>query len=147
MSVGIQIEWQGAEAFRKAMRGLANPDIDDLLNRVGAEVESQTRRRISDEKTDPEGNPWPDWSDRYKKTREAQHSLLESEGNLLDTIQYLVGNNEVEVGSNLVYAAHQFFGSEGDGGIPARQALGISDENDADIQAIIEDWLEEQMAV
>ncbi len=79
-----------------------------LLNLIGAEVETQTRRRISEEKTAPDGSPWQAWSDAYAKSRTGGHSLLDSSGRLLDSISYQIQGNNVHVGSNALYAAmHQ----------------------------------------
>ena len=81
---------------------------EQLLNLIGAEVETQTHRRLRNEKTAPDGAPWLDWSERYAKTRHSNHSLLMSEGELDDSIQYYTNRNTVHVGSPLVYASlHQ----------------------------------------
>lgn len=48
----------------------------------------------------------------------------------------------MEVGSELVYAAiHQHGGEPVGSAIPARPYLGISDENAADLNAIVEDFI------
>ncbi|EGQ7799293.1 phage virion morphogenesis protein [Vibrio parahaemolyticus] len=80
----------------------------ELLDVMGALVESQTRRRIADEKTAPDGSPWPDWSPEYKKTRHGNQSLLQGGGDLLDSITYVVQRNQVRIGSPLPYSGvHQ----------------------------------------
>ncbi len=79
-----------------------------LLNLVGAEVESQTRRRISEEKTAPDGSPWAAWSEQYAKHRSGNNSLLDSSGQMLNSITYQVQGDSVHIGSNLLYVAmHQ----------------------------------------
>lgn len=80
----------------------------ELLDAMGAIVESQTRRRIADEKTAPDGSPWPDWSPQYAKTRHGNQSLLQGGGDLLDSITYVVQRNQVRIGSPLPYSGvHQ----------------------------------------
>jgi phage gpG-like protein len=70
------------------------------------------------------------------------------EGDLLDSIQYLVAGGTVEWGSNLVYAAiHQFGGEEVDmPGLPARPYLGLSPENETELLAVVNDFLDEALA-
>lgn len=65
-------------------------------------------------------------------------------GDLDDTIQALVTGDEAEVGTNVVYGAiHQFGGEEV--GLPARPYLGSSAEDEADLDAIIDDWASQGM--
>lgn len=126
-----------------------------LLDVLGAEMESQTRRRIQEEKKSPDGTPWPQWSATHAATRHSGQSLLQGEGNLLDSIQHVVTGEQVEVGSNMVYAGVQQNGArQGEfgrtsrngpipwGDIPAREYLGLSAENTADLIAVANDWLD-----
>lgn len=124
--------------------------IPELLDAAGALVESQTRRRITEDKTAPDGTPWQPWSDAYRATRHAGHSLLRGDtSGLLDSIQYTVAGDELAVGSDLDYAAHQFFGTEPGKhhNLPSRQALGLSagdaDELDDLIADVLADWARE----
>lgn len=112
-----------------------------LLDILGSEGESQTRRRLGEEKTDPEGDDWDDWSEAYKERRPKKGGLLELEGDLLDSITYDVGSGEVVIGSNLVYARTHQVGDESRG-IPERPYLGLSDQNVDDMQALVFDFLE-----
>lgn len=122
---------------------LTQADRGQLLENMGAVLESSTRNRIQSEKTDPEGNSWPDWSPAYAETRHGGHSLLSADGGLLDSIRSDVRGDEVEVGTNLVYGAvHQFGGAEVDMPIPARPYLGVSAEDEQDILAVTDDWLD-----
>lgn len=110
--MGMSVEVSNSAAldrYRKLVETLSDPRHKaELLDSLGAVVESQTRRRIADEKTSPDGANWPDWSESYNKTRHGNQSLLQGDGGLLDSIQYLVEKNRVRIGSPLVYArAHQ----------------------------------------
>lgn len=146
MSVSIQVDLGGIERLRERLERLAGLDMSGLLEAIGAEVESQTRRRIEEEKRGPDGTRWPAWSKGYAATRHKGHSLLIGEGNLLDSIQYVVSGDQVEVGTNLVYAAiHQFGGAEAGMNIPARPYLGLSDDNLDDLAAIVDDWADRQL--
>ncbi|HXG47690.1 MAG TPA: phage virion morphogenesis protein, partial [Methylomirabilota bacterium] len=90
----------------------------------------------TEEKTAPDGTAWPAWSPRYANTRHSGHSLLRAEGGLLDSIQFLVSDDAVEVGSNLVYAATHQFG-DAKRKIPPRPYLGLSAQDQADIERLL----------
>lgn len=143
--VGIVIDRE-LDRLSKRLDRMAAMELDELMDIVGAEVENQTRRRIESEKTDPEGNEWEDWSPAYGKTRHSGHSLLEGEGSLLDSMTYELNQDSVVVGTNLIYGAiHQFGGEEVGIDIPAREYLGLSVENEDDILAVVDEWLDEQI--
>lgn len=139
----LDIDLSQLTRVQRALLGVSSTRMDDLLGAVGTEVESQTRRRIDDEKRSPEGELWAPWSERYAKTRHSGHSLLQSEDHLLDSIQHLVMGADLQVGSNLVYAnVHQ----EGFEDIPARPYLGTSRDDEQDILGVVDDFLGTQMA-
>ncbi len=132
-SAVIELDVRPLASVERLFDRIANFDRSELLEDVGAVHESQVRRRITDEKTSPDGQPWQKWSDSYAETRPAGKSLLQSEGALLDDIRYFVEGDSAYVGASLVYArTHQ----EGDASrnIPARQYMGTSEENLADIR-------------
>ncbi|XDF79266.1 phage virion morphogenesis protein [Aliivibrio fischeri] len=110
--MGISVQVTGAEELERYQRLVDtlsdSKHKDELLDSLGAIVESQTRRRIADEKTAPDGTAWQAWSSGYEKTRHGNQSLLQGEGDLLDSIQYIVEKNQVRIGSPLPYAGvHQ----------------------------------------
>ena len=121
---------------------LAQLDLEPLLEGIGAEVESQTRRRISVDKASPANEPWQDWSDDYAETRHAGQSLLQSIGHLLGSISYEVDATAVLVGSPLIYAATHQFGDE-ERGIPQREFLGLEGQDYDDVIGLAEDYLQE----
>lgn len=146
-AVTLNADISGLARLQGRIDRLANLDRTALLAGIGAEVESQTRRRIEEEKAGPDGQAWPEWSDRYARGRHGGHSLLIGEGDLLDSIRHEVTGGHVEIGSNLVYAAIQQFGGEEVGSeIPARPYLGLSPENEADVLIVVEDFLERALA-
>lgn len=106
--MGISVEVIGAEKLQQmhmAIEKLSDSSLQqELLESIGAVVESQTRRRISDEKTSPAGERWEEWSEGYRKTRSGNQSLLQGNGDLLDSIQYIVERGRVRVGSPLSYS-------------------------------------------
>ena len=141
---------EGLQArIRKLAAGMA--DTGPLLEALGAELESQTRRRIDSGGPAPDGESWQPWSDAYAATRRGGQRLLVSEQNLLDSIQSLVSGDILETGSNLVYAAIQQFGGTADmapgpAAVPARPWLGISADDERDLDAVIGDHFESLIA-
>ncbi len=133
MSAGLTYNFSQLTALQARIEKLSRLQKKAILDIVGAQVESQTRRRIQVEKESPAGIPWPAWSDRYARRRPAGKSLLMNEDQLLDSLTYLmVDRDSVEVGSNMIYAAtHQFGDLER--GIPARAYLGISAVNETEL--------------
>lgn len=125
--MGISVEVMGAEKLaqiRMAIEKLSDNSLQqELLDSIGAVVESQTRRRISDEKSSPAGEKWQGWSDGYSKTRHGNQSLLQGDGDLMDSIQYIVERGRVRVGSPLSYAAVHQDGFSGSASVGAHKRL------------------------
>lgn len=147
-SVGLRFDLSGLPQLAERVARLGRADRSALLDDLGAEVASQTQRRISEEKRGPDGERWPAWSASYARTRHGNQSLLVASGNLLDTITHVVSGERVEIGSNLVYAAAHQFGLDSSVvssrrrvSIPARPYLGLSGNNEADLEALTDDYL------
>lgn len=138
-------------AAQAALARLSPGLLAQLSDEVGALVEDQTKRRIADEKTAPDGTPWAPWSPKYasrlqRRNKVTARSLLVGEDNLRDSIQNLVTGTDIVVGSNLIYAAiHQFGGdtSRGHPAIPARPYLGLSIENATEVEDLVLHRVEE----
>ncbi len=131
----LTFDIKGFAEATHAINGLGG-NAADIYVAAGALIESQTRRRIAEEKTGPDGNAWAAWSPEYEATRKSGQSLLMNEGELLDSIAWAVSGDDLEVGSNLVYAATHQFGSE-DGTIPARPFLGLSADNENELLELV----------
>jgi phage virion morphogenesis protein len=144
----LQLEITGLDAALAWLNRIGNPRLArEGLVLLGGLAESQTKRRIAEEKTSPAGEAWAPWSAAYAKSRHRGQSLLQADGHLLDSIAaYDVSDEEERVGSNLVYAAiHQAGGAPdmapGPAAIPAREYLGLSAANIAEANEALEDWL------
>ncbi|MEN6375329.1 MAG: phage virion morphogenesis protein [Smithella sp.] len=142
MSAGLVYDLSGLKKLEARVRRLSRSNKPELLDIVGALVESQTRRRIQSEKESPTGKTWPAWSAKYAAKRPSGRTLLMNEDHLLDTITYLrVDQDSIEVGSNMIYAATHQFGDD-DRNIPERAFLGISEANETELIHNIDNYLD-----
>ena len=131
-------------------------DGEVLLDEIGAYVETSVRLRFEQE-VGPEGKPWP-------KTRRGTSILKGSPPRLMSSITRHTSRDRTEVGTNAIHAAiHQFGGTirpkrgrflvftGADGNLVfarkvemlARPFLGIDTADEAEIEAIIGDFLAE----
>ena len=139
---GIRTNLAADPRLAGRLERLAQLDTTPLLEAIGAEVESQTRRRISVDKESPAGMPWPEWSADYAATRHKGQSLLEGEGHLLGSITHQVEGDSVLIGSPLIYAATHQFGDV-ERGIEPRPFLGLEGDDLDDVVGLVEDYLEQ----
>lgn len=116
-------------------------DHEELLGNIGVLVVSQTRERLETTKADPSGNKWVAWSEKYAKKRHSGQSLLSNEGDLIQSIAFNVHGDELMVGSDLIYAGTHQYGNPKKN-IPQREYLGLSTENEAEIEDELKKYLE-----
>lgn len=154
MGNGISITVDASDLARidALVSRLSAFDASELMTGVAALGESQTRRRIQEEKTAPDGSAWP-------ANREGTPILLRSGEHLLGTVAFTASGAEAEWGSSWQHAhVHQngmvITPKNGPqlsfmlGGklvhakkvtIPARPFVGISADNAEEIQHLISD--------
>lgn len=140
----LTVNLAGLLPVKRKLDRLSRVNTARLLDVLGSELESQTRRRIGEEKTGPDGVAWDPWTEAYAAQRAAKGGILELDGNLRDSITYEVGNDAVTVGSNLVYASVQQDGWD-DKNIPARPYLGVSDENLDDLGGLVLEFIAKEI--
>ncbi len=136
---GLEVEVLGLAPVLAALRRMGSDEGQrSILEVIGSEVESQTRRRLESEKRTPDGDTWDDWSDNYAARRPAKGGKLDLEGNLIDSIQAGEPQSDyIEIGSNLVYAKRQN---------AQREYIGLSPSNEREIDDVLTDWLEGMVA-
>lgn len=152
--VGITIDAAELERIAAKFAAAATASSGELMEAMGAIGESQTRRRITDEKTGPDGQAWP-------PNLEGTSILLRSGQHLLATVAFVAAETEVEWGSSWEFAhVHQFgatikpktadrlvftIGGKKVGAkkvtIPARPFVGVSEANAHEIEEILVDWV------
>ncbi len=144
---------------------LGNPN--PMLADMGEHLETSTKDRFKTS-TAPDGSKWkPNTEATYINILGKQHTNkngtinkkginrvtskrpLVMSGVLRDQIHYQISGDLLLVGSNMIYAATQQFGAKkhefGNGApwgdIPAREFLGISVADEAELTAIVENHL------
>ena len=135
---------EGFSELEQRINAWSHLRFSSLLQSLAGLVESQTRTRLADEQTSPDGNPWPQWSAKYAKTRHRHHKLLQNTGHLIESIHARLQGDTAVIGTNLRYAKSQQFGSRRQR-LPARAFLGISRDNEHDLQALVDDWVASQV--
>lgn len=102
-----------------------------LKRQLGRLLVAQTKRRLTDEKTSPEGEPWEPWSETYAATRGAGHSLLIDTGTMLNSIKARVTKEGSAVSTDVPYGSvHQ----------KHRPFLGVSSQNSDEIEEMVYEW-------
>lgn len=148
MSRDLEIDLSRLLPIRRRLELLSRLRMDQLLEVLGSEQESQVRRRIHEEKTAPDGEKWDEWSEGYAARRPSRGGLLELDGGLVESIAYALDGDTLVVGSDLVYARVHQEGSvygplqKGQGRIPARPYLGVSDDNLEDLGELVIKFIE-----
>ena len=123
-------------ALEHLERAMAHPE--PAYADIGEHLLRTTRDRF-DSQTDPEGNAWRELSPAYakRKPRNADR-ILTLAGYLGAQLHYDAGDEGLELGSSLIYAAVHQFGWE-ERGIPARAYLGISGDDADAVLDMLED--------
>jgi phage gpG-like protein len=152
MSVSLIVDSGDLSTVLKKLEPILDFDPTELMTMLGALGESQTRRRISEEKTAPDGTAW-------KPNSEGTSILVESGQHLLYSISWTASADEAEWGSTWERAhVHQdgmtivpkngdvlAFSIGGNGvfaksvTIPARPFVGLSAENMSEIEDLVSD--------
>jgi len=101
VSVALVVSSQGIGEAVNRLNRLAGWSAADGARRIAPILESQTRRRIEEEKTDPQGKAWP-------KNRSGTSILLRTGRNLRDSIAHRTSGSDAIVEAHWKYAhVHQ----------------------------------------
>lgn len=152
MSVGITIEDDGSIGLAIAqLNKLATPDLRKMLGEIGAEVEDQTKARLSRKtgKKAPDGSPWKSWSKAYAGSKHGvkdhephpgarrvsgEHTILWLTSDLHRSIKWQLSGDDVLIGSTIEYGPTQN---------EERPFLGLSAKNSDDIEKLVVDMMGE----
>lgn len=161
---GISIELD-TSTIQEAIKRLSSvtQNMQPLMQDIGLKLAENTQERFRTN-VGPDGKVWKP-SERAQ--REGGRTLLDH-GHLRDSITYAAANDQVEIGTNMVYAAiHQFGGKTSPhkiaakrvkalsfngrftksvnhpgSNIPPRPFLGLSAEDEREVMGIIEDHIQ-----
>lgn len=137
-----------SETVERAIQDLLNKgeDLTAPMKSIGEEMINRTQQRFRDKEA-PDGTPWAANSPVTEK-RKGHDRVLEGESNeLAKQFSYSATSNSVEYGSLMVYAAMQNFGGTKAefphlwGDIPEREFIGLNDDDEDEVLAILADHL------
>lgn len=139
--VNFTIRADGTSAVSRALVQLQlSIRLHELLTEIGASLLTSTQRRFEDEQA-PSGAPW----DPIQR----DGSILRDSGHLYQSLTYVAGQSQVEVGTNVVYARiHQMGGQAGRGRkltITPRPFLGLDDADRRELMEIVNDYVREAL--
>lgn len=150
--MALQIDVELNEDIKKkiedAFAFLEQSQFKKVLGKVGSILKSSAQERISETKTDPDGKAWQDLDfftslNRARRGRDPD-GILRDTSVLLGSIKFQVGSTEVEIGSDLIYAATHQFGDPSRN-IPARPYLGVSTQDEQDIIDAMDAFLKKEL--
>lgn len=136
--VNFTVKIENAQAIGRALVSmqLRMRDMRPVLAEIGASLLTSTQRRFEDE-AGPDGGAWD--------ANQRGGAILRDTARLYQSLTYQVGADQVEVGTNVIYARiHQLGGQAGRGKsvtLPARPFLGLDDEDRREVLAIVNDHL------
>ncbi len=151
--VALEITSTGLDEALLKIDGLVDAPRAELMEGIGRLVQEQTRRRIEEEKTAPDGSAW--------KPNLAGTPLLYASGALSRSIDYAASEESVQVGTGLIYARPHQEGAVIEPKsapalafrlgnrlifskrvrLPARPYVGLSADNQNEIVEAAEDWV------
>lgn len=142
-----------ALAELEARLGDLRTPLNDIAEYLHRSTDGRFRQQIG-----PDGSPWVPLSATTLARKKSPRILRES-GTLQDTLRHQVSGDELRFGTDRPYGAvHQFGQPRGASGktrrgapipwgdIPARPYLGLSTDDEAEILAIVADYLNEAAA-
>ena len=152
MSVGFTLDVSELDAAITALGPITNFEPSELMEAAGALGESQTRRRITSEKTAPDGTPW-------LPNAEGTSILQRTGQNLLASVAFNASDSEADWGAAwehahvhqegativpkgadaLVFSIGGKFVRTQQSVIPARPFVGLSEENRAELMELVTD--------
>lgn len=143
----LDVAFDDAGTTRRLNQLLARlDDPKPLFNDIG-EYLLQSHDDRWDQQQAPDGSAWKPLSEKYaaRKERKRPNAGILTYDELLRRLVYQASDSGLELGTNRIYGATQQFGDP-DRNIPARPFLGLSGEDETEIAAIVEDYLDQALA-
>jgi len=145
----ITITEHGFEGALTAFQQLIDrgQDLQPALSAIAEYLRGSTQDRITAGES-PDGTPFAALSDFTLGAKSRNQDKILIERGYLYNLIYQVSSEQMQLGSNMVYAAmHQFGGTTAPNSmipnkdIPAREFLGVSQDDEIEIIATVGDYL------
>lgn len=138
---GVNLQWRiETERLERALQALADRggNARPAFEAIGEDLLLSHRDRF-DAQESPDGEPWEPLSEAYRKRKKRRKDeILVLNTYLRDTQRYQADDDQLEYGSDRVYAASMHFGDP-ERGIPAREWLGLSpDDESGAVQTLLD---------
>lgn len=147
--INITLDAVQADALLRRVEAGAQNALP-LFTEIGTALEASTRERIETTKVAPDGTPWLDISPAWRRTKKKRghaEGILTMRGDLLNSIAFEAAATYTDIiaGPTEYAAIHQFGGdgsmAPGPAAIPARPYLGLSSEDETEIQEAANEWM------
>jgi len=103
--IKMEINFEGLAPVMGKLEALGLSGALNVIETMARGVQTQTRKRIKQTKTGPDGEQWA------PRKEDGKPALFRTGHNLFDTIDYKIGLNRAEIGTGFVGAhLHQFGG-------------------------------------
>ncbi len=151
----LTVDLQGIESVQGRLGSLvrAGQDPTPLMELIGNDLQRSTRERFVTQE-DPEGRPWAPLSETTKARKTKNVDKILTQDGHLQQVVVQADRQSVEVGSPWIYAGTQHFGAKKGsfgrtkrgspipwGDIPAREFLGLSDDDREEILDTVSKYL------
>lgn len=137
--LGMRVTLQNMDLSKQMLRRLERANTQPLMDEIGDVVLSETLINFDLEQT-PEGEDWTP----SQRAKSKGGKTLQDSGRLRDSYVYDAQRDQVEIGSNTIYSLiHHAGGKAGRNqsvDLPARPALGITNELESEIGDITLDF-------
>lgn len=147
---GITVDLQGEEAILNVLTELiqSGQDLATPFADIGEYLLLAHDDRFQAQES-PTGEAWASLSPDYAASKRKQESrgsdsILVLNFYLRSMLRYQASSTELVFGTDRVYGATHQYGDD-TRGIPARPFLGISDKDEAEILAILMDWMSQPL--
>jgi phage virion morphogenesis protein len=140
----ISVDVLGVSAISKEINRLLQQgqNLAPAFRDIGEHFITSTQQRFRDQES-PDGEAWELLSvDTIlnKALTGQSDSILRGYGTLADTLNYQLNNDQLMFGTNMEYGASHQFGRD-EINLPAREFLGVSNEDETEILAILRSHL------
>lgn len=113
-------------------------DLSPVMQAIAAVVENSTRERFATKK-DPDGVDWQQLAPETIERKKGRGGILVEYGDLMRSITSHATAVSAEVGTDRPYGKYHQMGW----GVPQREFLGLSEDDMADIQELLNDFMED----